>query len=175
MEITFIRHTSVQVPKGVFYGQTDVPLNDTFPREAGEVARRLEGLSFDRIYTSPLSRCTRLADFCGYPRAVRDDRLMEINFGQWEMQSFETLKDPRLQEWYDDYLHVRTTGGESFQDQLLRVSAFLDQLREQSPGNAAVFTHGGVIICARIYAGELDPAEAFSALPPYGGIVKINL
>lgn len=175
MEIYFIRHTSVNVPKGMFYGQTDVPLNETFPQEAEATCNQLKGIRFDRVYTSPLTRCTRLADFCGYPDAVRDSRLMEINFGEWEMQGYDDLKDPRLQEWYDDYFHVRATGGESFEDQLTRVSDFLNELRKKPYRQAAVFTHGGVIICAQIYAGLLKPAEAFSALAPYGGIVKMTL
>ena len=43
MKLTFIRHTSVDVPKGTCYGQTDVPLRDTFLQEAAEVSIRLEG------------------------------------------------------------------------------------------------------------------------------------
>ena len=34
MEIILIRHTSVDVPKGTCYGQTDVPLKPTFEQEA---------------------------------------------------------------------------------------------------------------------------------------------
>ena len=34
MEVTFIRHTSVDVPPGVCYGQSDVPLRDSFEQEA---------------------------------------------------------------------------------------------------------------------------------------------
>ena len=34
MEIYLIRHTSVDVPAGYAYGQTDVPLKPTFEEEA---------------------------------------------------------------------------------------------------------------------------------------------
>ena len=34
MEIVLIRHTSVDVPPGVCYGQTDVPLKPSFEQEA---------------------------------------------------------------------------------------------------------------------------------------------
>ena len=34
MEVILIRHTSVDVPPGVCYGQTDVPLKPTFEQEA---------------------------------------------------------------------------------------------------------------------------------------------
>ena len=180
MEITLIRHTSVDVPAGVCYGQTDVPLKETFAQEAALTAARLqeqisaEG-AFDRVYTSPLSRCVRLADACGYTNATRDDRLKELNFGAWEMQRFDAIRDPRLQEWYADYLHVAATEGESFGMQYARVAAFLDELRQQPYERVALFAHGGVLICAQIYAGAIRQEEAFDALTPYGGIIQLSL
>ena len=42
MEIYLIRHTSVDVPAGYAYGQTDVPLKPTFEEEAEEVKKWLE-------------------------------------------------------------------------------------------------------------------------------------
>lgn len=57
MVIYFMRHTAVDVPQGVCYGQTDVPLKPTFEMEATQTAAHLQGLSFDKVYTSPLTRC----------------------------------------------------------------------------------------------------------------------
>ena len=56
MVIYFMRHTAVDVPQGVCYGQTDVPLKPTFEMESTQTAAHLEGLSFDKVYTSPLTR-----------------------------------------------------------------------------------------------------------------------
>ena len=61
MVVYLIRHTSVDVPQGVCYGQTDVPLNPTFEEEAAQTSARLKGLQFDKVYMSPLTRCIRLA------------------------------------------------------------------------------------------------------------------
>ena len=95
MEVILIRHTSVDVPPGVCYGQTDVPLKPTFEAEAAVTAENLKAyLPFDHVYTSPLTRCVRLATYCGYPDAERDKRIMEINFGDWEMKPFEQNEDP---------------------------------------------------------------------------------
>ena len=175
MEIILIRHTSVDVPRGVCYGQTDVPLRDSFKEEATITAQQLQDDVFDAVFTSPLSRCTRLAEHCGYPDAIRDARLKELDFGEWEMKEFDKIDDPRLQEWYDDYFHVAATGGESFMMQLQRVSEFLDEVSRQKYGRVAVFAHGGVLICAQIYAGTLKMEDAFGALTPYGGIVWLQL
>ena len=57
MVIYLMRHTAVDVPQGVCYGQTDVPLKPTFETEATQTAANLQGLSFDKVYTSPLTRC----------------------------------------------------------------------------------------------------------------------
>lgn len=175
MIVTLIRHTSVNVPKGTCYGQTDVPLCDTFPQEAAETLKNIASERFDKVFTSPLSRCVRLAAFCGYPDAVRDDRIKELNFGEWEMQPFDAIRDPRLQEWFDDYLHVPATGGESFRMQYERVASFLNELKKKEYAQVAIFAHGGVLICAQLYAGTLKPEEAFSALTPYGGIIRIEI
>ena len=122
MDVTLIRHTAVDVPPGTCYGQTDVPLRPTFPQEAARVHRSLDEFRpFDAVYVSPLSRCVRLAAWCGYPDAVCEARLMELNFGEWEMQRYDAIRDPRLAAWYADYLHVPATGGESFLEQLARV------------------------------------------------------
>lgn len=176
MEVILVRHTSVDVPPGTCYGQTDVALRSTFSEEAEAVYRRLAGYApFDRVYTSPLSRCIRLAEYGGYADAARDSRLLELNFGAWEMQRYEEIRDSRLTEWYADYLYVPVTRGESFAGQLRRVSSFLDELRKEPYRRVALFTHGGVIACAQVYAGSVRLEEAFSRIPPYGGIVSILL
>lgn len=54
MEIVLIRHTSVDVPPGVCYGQTDVPLKPSFEQEAAVTKENLKVyLPFEHVYTSP--------------------------------------------------------------------------------------------------------------------------
>lgn len=198
MEVILIRHTSVDVLQGTCYGQTDVPLKATFKEEAARTKAALEAIltsrnscrssaisdkaepttatkTVDHAYTSPLSRCTLLAEFCGYGDAERDERLMEIDFGEWEMQLFDEISDPRIQEWYTDYLNVRATGGESFMILHQRICTFLDELRTKPWQRVVIFAHGGVLLSAQVYAGVIKPEEAFDNQPPYGGIVSIEL
>lgn len=175
MKVIMIRHTSVDVPPGVCYGQTDVALKPSFHTEATEVKKKLEGLSFDAVFTSPLSRCVRLADFCGYPNAIRDERLKELNFGEWEMQRFDEISDPRLQLWYDDYFNIAPTGGESFLDQRLRVENFLTEIKSKGFRSVAIFAHGGILLQGMLIAGIITPEEAFDRQAPYGGVIEIEL
>ena len=179
MNIYLVRHTSVDVPRGICYGQTDVPLKESFPQEADSVKKKLETIfndfTPDRVFTSPLSRCTRLANHCGYSNALREPRILEMNFGEWEMQDFNKIQDPHLQVWFEDYLNVRATEGESFQDQYARVVSFFEELKKENLDNVLVFTHGGVFACAKIFSGMIAPVDAFATLEEYGSILHISI
>ena len=110
-----IRHTSVDVPPGTCYGWTDVPTAETFEQEASVTKKNLEemlqGKSFDKVYSSTLSRASKLAAFCGYPHPKLDSRLKEMFMGDWEMQHFDEIAktDPHIQEWYNDFMHLNAT------------------------------------------------------------------
>lgn len=173
--VYLIRHTSVNVEPGTCYGQSDVDVNPTFKQEAAVCRERIAGMHFDKVYTSPLSRCTRLAGFCGFPDAERAPEIMELNFGKWEMQKYDDIKDPLIETWYRDYIHTRTPDGESFMDQYNRVSAFLDRLKQSGYGNVLLFAHGGVLACALVYSGKIKADELFSHVPGYGEMVKIEI
>lgn len=60
MKIYLVRHTAVDIPGVMCYGQTDVPLKETFEEEAQIVKTEVDKLSPDIVYSSPLSRCTKL-------------------------------------------------------------------------------------------------------------------
>ncbi len=176
MEIYLVRHTSVDVPAGYAYGQTDVPVRSSFEDEAKVVKENLSGQIFDKVWSSPLTRCLRLATYCGYPDAEREDRIKEISFGEWEMKSWEELSsDPRSKEWFNDWVNVPAPSGESLQEQYKRVSTFLEEVRNSGLEKVCLFAHGGVLTCARVYAGEYDLKEAFKNVPSYGAIIKLEL
>ena len=176
MELYLIRHTSVDVPAGYSYGQTDVPLRDSFETEAETVKKGLQLISADKVYTSPLSRCVRLASYCGFEDAWKDDRIKELNFGSWEMKSWDELSsDPRSEAWFNDWINVPAPSGESLQDQYTRVSHFLNEIRESDLQKVCIFAHGGVLTCARVYAGEYDLKEAFKNVPSYGTVIRLEL
>lgn len=67
MEIYLVRHTSVDIPAGYAYGQTDVPLRPSFEDEAEAVKKNLSGHTFDKVWSSPLTRCTRLGRLLRLP------------------------------------------------------------------------------------------------------------
>jgi len=174
MELFLVRHTSVDVPQGTCYGNSDVPLKDTFAREAAVVYNQLSLLTFCRVFSSPSSRCLSLAGFCNFTPVI-DNKLMETNFGDWEMQQWDDIKDLRLLQWYDDWIETPATNGESFRGMYTRVSIFLDEIRASKLQRVLIFTHAGFILCTNIYAGIVSFKDAFSYVPDYGSITKITL
>lgn len=175
MEVVLIRHTSVNVPRGTCYGWSDVPVAQTFEQEAAVTKRNLGDVAFDCVYSSPLTRARKLAAYCGYAEPVLDERLKEMNMGDWEMRHFDDIEDENLQKWYDDFLHTPTTNGESFELFYGRVASFLDELKGKSYNRVAVFAHGGVLMCAGIYAKLYTEEDAFNHQPEYGDIVRISI
>ncbi|MCC8174599.1 MAG: alpha-ribazole phosphatase [Odoribacter sp.] len=172
MKVILIRHTSVGVPPGTCYGQTDVPLNTTFEEEAEIIKQNLQEKDFDKIYSSPLTRCRKLAEYCGYEKIDFKDSLKEINFGEWEMKPWDSLP---MKEWEKDWVNTPAPSGESFEQIFRRVSAFFEELKKQDYQSVAIFTHGGVMCCARIYFGQAEMKEAFNLLPKHGEAMEFIL
>lgn len=175
MKVTLIRHTRVAVSPGTCYGQTDVDVAETFPEEAARVKAALCGNDFDAVYSSPLQRCRKLAEYCGYPAPLLDNRLKELSFGDWEGKRWDDIQDPRLQEWFDNWMDVRAGGAESFLEQYNRVVFFLDELKEQNYHRVAVFAHGGTIRSALVYAGRCNFNQVFSDMVDYGSLTTIEI
>ena len=175
MNVYLIRHTSPDVPKGTCYGQTDVPVAPTFREEAAATLAAIPDIKFDMVYSSPLTRARLLADYCGYPAPRLDNRLKELNFGRWEMLRYDEIDDPYIQEWYDNFVDAPIPGGESFREMYRRISDFMDELRQKEYDNVLIFAHGGVLACARVYAGLCDLRHAFENLIPFGGMIRIEL
>ena len=172
MTIHLIRHTSVDVDFGICYGQSDVPLKDTFSDEATVVKNNLDKLpNPDVVFSSPLSRCTKLAHFCGYKDATLDDRLKEFSFGDWELKRW---KDLNVKDWQNNWFLNPPPNGESLPKMYERVANFLDELKKENHSVVYIFAHAGVINCAKTYFGQTTLEEAFNNPIPYGGIATFE-
>lgn len=171
MKIYLIRHTAVAVPEGMCYGQTDVPLKASFEVESKFVQVKIKDIVPDAIFSSPLSRCCLLTVSCGFENPVLDSRLKELNFGDWEGKQWNEID---MAIWEEDWINPSTPHGESFQEMYQRVSSFFDELKNKNYKSVLVFTHGGVISCARVYFGQTSLAHAFDIKTRYGEVVKFQ-
>ncbi len=167
--VCFVRHTQVNVPRGICYGQFNAGLADSFLQEAAVVKQKIDALHFNKVYTSPLDRCVKLAEYCGYPNAIQSEALMELNFGNWENKKWDDL-DMRV--WETDWVNNPPPNGESFAEMYRRVANFLATLDCEQ--HTLIFTHKGVINCAKSYYRGIDLKDTFNETLDYGAVIVFN-
>lgn len=168
MEIYLVRHTIPAISPGICYGQTDIALSADFERHAKEVIRKIPD-GVNAVFSSPLLRCTRLAAMipCSIPFQT-DHRLLEMNFGEWEMKSWNAISAE--EPWFGDYVNIPVPGGESYQQLYDRVSDFLNSLKNSGVQRAIVVTHGGVIKAAIAAITHVSLQSAMKITVSYGSI-----
>lgn len=176
MILTAIRHTSVDVPSGICYGITDVSVANSFPEEAAQIRAQLNDRKFDRIYSSPLTRCTQLASVLFQEKKITTDhRLCELDFGDWEMQPWDSVfNSSEGKIWFQDYARASCPNGESFADLVARVKSFMDELRPFKNEKIAIITHAGVIRALMCLLQQKSVEEAFNTPLKYGQIINFN-
>ena len=173
MEVYVIRHTKVEVPKGICYGQTDVALAATFEEEMKELKRKLPE-NFDLVFSSPLTRCKQFAlQFSD--EITYDNRLKEMYFGEWEMKAWSDIPLEEIQPWYDDFVFTETPNGDSFESLYLRCASFLEELRQQKATKILLVTHGGIIRSIWAYLLDIPLQNAFKVPVDFGEVFHFNL
>jgi alpha-ribazole phosphatase len=154
LKLTLIRHTSLQVPAGVCYGQSDVDVSAHFMQEVAQLKEKLalhqQASRIDAVYASPLQRCSKLALALGLDLGLQpiqhDDRLKELHFGDWEMQAWDDLPREYFDEWAQNYAHMAPPNGETFSQLQARGVDFLNHALQAHPQQHVVaVTHGGMI------------------------------
>ena len=180
MQITLVRHTAVSPEwQVVCYGNTDIPLADTFAEEAPRVAAQIDLSLYDRILSSPLSRALKLAQYC-VPQDTNievDDRLKEMNFGDWEGKHWDSIleEEQEVAAFFEYFIDQPAPRGESLRDLSRRVAELLDELYSSGAQRVLLFSHGGVINAVRAMAGRITLQEAFAQILPYGSVTTIDL
>ena len=174
-DIYLIRHTTPAVAKGICYGQTDLDVTESFLEEA-EAIKRVLPHPIAQVYSSPLQRCSRLAEWLfpgGYLALMPE--LMELHCGSWEMQPWDDLPKDEIDPWMADFVNIRVPGGESYLDLHQRVSrCFTAIAAAEAEGPKAIVAHGGVLrsILAGITGTPLiDSFKVFSLY--YGCVVRV--
>ncbi len=175
MELYIMRHGETQWNKdGLIQGSSDIALSD-YGVELAEVTAEgflRDGISFDRIYTSPLTRAVRtagiMADKGLAPRAEPsfriDDRLREMCFGKYEGQKLKEIRqyDQNIDHCFrTPSLYVPDETGESYEEVFARIDDFIDREilpLEDDPdiSNVLVICHGTVI---RAFLHRFDGLE----------------
>ncbi len=151
LNIYLIRHgeTAWNADNNRYCGRTDIPLTEKGLKQAELLRRQLGSVKWDGVFSSPLQRAFTTAQIASGATVIKDDRLIEADFGLWEGKTKEEFMagNPQLwANWMNDPANNRAGGtGETGAEIVQRVDDFFQQLQRQySAGNFLVAAHNGV-------------------------------
>jgi probable phosphomutase (TIGR03848 family) len=186
MTVILVRHgRSTSNTAGILAGRSEgIDLDDKGHTQAAELVERVGELAVRAVVCSPLLRCRRTVE----PLAaalelapVVDDRLAEVDYGDWTGRKIADLTDEPL--WKVVQAHPSAAvfpGGEGLaQVQARAVAAVRDhdrRLAEQHGGDALwlACTHGDVIksVVADALGTHLDSFQRVTADPASMSVIR---
>jgi probable phosphoglycerate mutase len=119
-------------------GLTDLPLTAHGEEQARELAGRLAGTDFAVVWSSPLRRALDTAHLAGFAQPRIDDRLVELDYGEYEGVTTADIRRDRP-DW--DLWTDGCPGGESVDDVGARMDSLIADLR-RGAGPIVAFAHG---------------------------------
>ncbi|MBO9634946.1 MAG: histidine phosphatase family protein [Chitinophagaceae bacterium] len=151
LKIFLLRHgeTAYNADNNRYCGRTDIPLTEKGMKQAEEVRRQLEGIAFVQVFSSPLQRAYTTASIASGKEVIKDQRLIEADFGEWEGKTKEEFMAENESLWLnwmrDPAIHRAGGTGESGAEIVARVDDFFRSLQFQySEGNIMVVAHNGI-------------------------------
>jgi broad specificity phosphatase PhoE len=155
MKLYLIRHgqTDWNV-EGRVMGRQEIPLNKQGLEQSKKLATWFREKKIGKLYSSPVKRAFDTACFIEKTtkiKTIKDERITEVNFGQWDGKIYGDLKkEPGFKIYYDYFDANVIPGGEKYTDVEKRV---IDFYNEQISGNAcdvAMVSHADpikIIVC----------------------------
>lgn len=122
-------------------GWYDVDLSERGRRQAKELGEKYKDETFEAIFCSDLQRAVHTAEIAFGDKFpfIQDKRLRECDYGDMTRGSWKTVKGNWLKRISTPY-----PNGESFEDVLRRMQAFLDDLKRDYDGKKVmIIGHGG--------------------------------
>jgi len=179
--LILIRHGKTLANEQHLYcSKTDLPLSEKGRSELNLLKAQLSYPSGDFFISSGLLRANEtLRLLTGKQPDLILPELAEYDFGRFEMQSYEQLKDSaEYQAWITDQTGtVSCPGGESRAEFQARVKVGLQRLLELSGRHSSLFVvcHGGVIVrLMQELAGDGKNFYEWQPEAGHGYILKIS-
>ncbi len=173
MIIYCIRHgQATHNLKNIMNGDPRKPIHLTQlgRRQAEEVKEKLKRINFDAIYVSEFPRTQETAAIINNPRNIPvkiDKRLNDIRSGA-EGKTNRFYKEEREKVAKKQKIHVlkaRVGKGESFEDEIKRVSEFLSHLKKQPYKKVLIVAHYDIIQAIKMKLDKV-PLEKIKDFKP---------
>ena len=145
---------------GQHTGLTDLPLTERGEHNARRLGKRLAGLLFTKVLTSPSQRATRTCELAGFGAVAETDP----NLVEWKYGDYEGLRTAEIRARRPDWQLFRDgcPGGESPAEVGKRADLTVKRLREIGD-NVLIFSSGHFlrVLAARWLGLEPAAGESF--------------
>ena len=173
MEIHVIRHTRLIHGLNRCYGQSEVPVADSFKADATEIKQLLQP-PYDAVFCSPLKRCVLLSNELDFSNINIEQALKEMNFGSWENQCWDNIDEINSREMVQRFVNERPPNGENLQDVYNRVANFITALKSEHYKKVLLITHAGVIRCIHAFFNDIELHKIFDIPVDFNEIFIYN-
>ena len=173
MELFVIRHTEVQNPNNLCYGNYDISLKPNYEHKSKIFFENLPN-DLDQIYSSPSKRCTDLLDLHNLNFNIHND-LRELDFGDWEGKKWDDIDQTDLNYWMEDYVNRSPKNGEKMIDLYKRSIEFTYKLVELDLQKILLVTHAGVIRSLISEALSINLNQIFNIAVQYDEIYRFQI
>ena len=161
MKIWLIRHAKPLVEKGLCYGRLDVRADRSLTELASDnlIKALSESSGIKVLLTSPRRRTKQLANLLAQRlniSLVEEERLAEMDFGEWEGRLWEDIPNSAIDLWTEDFNNHPFGGGESTGQLLDRVWLLMENAKSRHEDQIWV-THAGVIKAVQFLMNNREP------------------
>ena len=188
MEVYLVRHTTPDISPDLCYRRADVAVAASFQFELAAVrtkliqaqakpalARPTDLFEPTHVFSSGLQRCVQLVHALSDRPATFDQRLLEINFGQWQSQTWPQIPPDQMQAWERDPLHYVPPGGESAYQMGQRVALFAEELKQLDDSvKVLIVSHGGPIYMLVATLLDAPLSVAMNLRVDYGSVTRLD-
>ena len=177
--IAFVRHGETATNRaGRLLGRADPELTEKGRAQAAAVADSLAiGLQPVAVVTSPLQRAVETATVIATRFGLdieRDERLIEIDYGEWDELGFDEVPEEELRRWRADPTFV-PPGGESLAAVQARTAECVAALLERAgDGLVVAVSHVSPIKAAVAWALRAGPEISWRMRLDLGSITRID-
>jgi len=184
--IYLVRHgvTDFNIQKKL-QGHLDIPLNELGKKQAVELAKSLEHVHFDAVYSSDLIRARATAEAISQVRKLEvhvTQALRERNFGKAEGRS--RIEDREVKNALESFLGISPDeqwkfrpieGWETNEELLGRTFTYLRALALEHLGETVlIVTHGSVIITLLAHLGFITREQVGFGVLGNGAYVELQ-
>ncbi len=156
VKIIVVRHAKTNWNvSGRIQGRSDIPLLSESVEDTRERAKNFAGYGFSAVYSSPLKRAyetARLLTEGSGLEIIKDDRLIERDFGFYDGKTYEELHMTDHNRLF--YLLDEDPLAERAEEVFRRMKSFLNDVKKSHDGQTVLCVTHGVATSYLIYASS---------------------